>query len=205
MSQTASASAPEPNASPIPAGQHIIIKSEAESYLHAPQPGPVPGPVVDLAGPTSTPTAERTATTAPPESTVTQIPTNPIVSATPDTATTALGPVATPNLSQSTSSLTPTITRDEIQTTAPPAPIPTSTVAKETTAPPETTDVASMSVADSSVRAAESNIAPDGAADIAEPMNALTSKFTDNEWAALKELRVWIPHISFTTPIQCSL
>lgn len=37
----------------------------------------------------------------------------------------------------------------------------------------------------------ETNVAPDtDSADEEEPQNALTQKFTDKEWAALKEFRV---------------
>ena len=50
------------------------------------------------------------------------------------------------------------------------------------------------------VNAAEPQKPADAAAEVVEPQNALTQKFTDAEWKALKELRVSsiVVHSSYT-------
>lgn len=199
MFQTTSAPAPEPIASPTPAGRDVITSPPD------PQPGavPVPDPVVEVAEPTPTVTTPEPAPepTAVPEATV---------AATPDPVDTTAGVIPEPTQPSAASFPEPTVTSAQVETatpTAAPVPEPTQQVLAEATVAPQTTSasmsdaitpnptaavetpVEKLSATPSS--AAKVEIAGSGAvSETVEPQNSLTQKFTEAEWAALKELRV---------------
>ena len=199
MSQTTSAATPEPIASPTPAGQDVITSPPE------PQPGavPVPAPVVEVAEPT--PTVTTISGDPVPESTAVPEAT---VEATPNSVATTASAVPEPTQPSAASLPEPTVTSAQVETTtAAPVPEPTQQIVAETTIAPETTSTTMPDATTPALSTAvetpveKPSATPSSAAKVeiaggdtvsetAEPQNSLTKKFTDAEWAALKELRV---------------